>query len=264
MTAKLSRGLVELDVDIIARDCPWNFRLLKSVRANRGDLLELLWHTLFAILFLLSGSRPVDHSVAFGPRDVKSRTVFPVGLRDKRISCLLRRRERSPEKGQFLRWRVPPSETDVSTCHVERREDVTLCQVWGRRKGCARTRRVSPLPVVPLGREMAFRDVYICITVRTKKDSMVSLVRRLFGFNPILNRSSSDGEITDLLHAISIHLFRSVVQGNLLFLNASAIIAVKHFQRDRWHYGQSHLIHFLLYIQLEKWQIYTVVPVFTM
>lgn len=40
---------------------------------------------------------------------------------------------------------------------------------------------------------------YVLRTVWTKKDSLVS--RRLFGFNLILNRSSSDGEI-DLIHTI--------------------------------------------------------------
>lgn len=56
---------------------------------------EMRWSFFFRFffsfpLFSLSGSpsQPVDHSVAFGPGDVKSRTVFPVGLRDKRISCL--------------------------------------------------------------------------------------------------------------------------------------------------------------------------------
>lgn len=60
---------------------------------------------------------------------------------------------------------------------------------------------------------------YVLRTVRTKKVSMVFRARRLFGFRPILNRSSFDDEIADPFHTISIHLFRSAVAQDNLVLN---------------------------------------------
>lgn len=99
--------------------------------------------------------RKGKEGVKNGPRGRKVAHGFSSPF--ARQKNLLSSAERSREKGQFLRWRVTPSETDVP---VERREDVTLRQAW-QKKRQRRTLTVASLsPVVPLRREIARPDVY--------------------------------------------------------------------------------------------------------
>lgn len=103
--------------------------------ANRGGTLSL-------VLFLLSGSQPVDHSVAFGPRDVKSRTVFPVGLRDKRISCLPRAERSLRRKDSFFGGGLRQAKRTFRHAMSNAEKTLLYVKSQGGRKGCARTRRV--------------------------------------------------------------------------------------------------------------------------
>lgn len=112
MTAsKLSQGLIEFDVDIIARI--WNFRLLKSVRANRAATCSSCFATL-SYSFSLKRSLAGRSLCRFRAERRKVAHGFSTRFaRQKNLLSSPAAREKSSEKGQFLRRRVTPSETDV-------------------------------------------------------------------------------------------------------------------------------------------------------
>lgn len=188
--------------------------------------MELLVLFTFSLSFFsLNGSpsQPVDHSVAFGPGDIKSRTVFPVGLRDKRISCLPLSAERSPGRKDSFFFGLRQAKRTVRRATSNAEKTLLYVKLEAEEKTAL---GLVALPVVPLRREMALLGVYICITdgPDIKKDSGASPICR----QSDLNRSRIDlrpmwREVTDLLGTINIHLSRARVTEGDLVLDTFAI-----------------------------------------
>jgi len=209
IASKLSRGLIEFDVT--ARIVPWNFHLLKCARiaVTCSSCFGTLCYS-FSFKRILAGRslcrfraerRKVAHGFSSWFARQKNLLSSPAerGLRrkDSFFGGGLRQAKRT--------FRRVTSNAEKTLLYVASEAEEKRCRPNSR----------LCYPLFHLDEKWRSEIyTYVLRTVRTKKDSMVSRVRRLFGFNPSLNQSSFDATVkSDLLHTISI-TFISIRSGS--------------------------------------------------